>query len=98
LPYELFPINKLVNETFHSVIGKGRRNYDTGHIIVIADMGIVTGDNIHYLVREKPEMPRNRYVFSFSMRGGTKAFNGSMCFSKCHIRNRTITFATAKAM
>lgn len=72
--YELFPGNRLDKETFRSVIGEVRRNYDTGRIIVVADMGIITGDNIHYLVGEKPEKPRNGYVFSFSIRGGTKAF------------------------
>jgi len=34
-------------------------------------MGIITGDNIYYLVGSKPEKPRNGYVFSFSVRGGT---------------------------
>lgn len=72
--YELFPGNKLDKETFRSVIGEVRKNYDTGRIIVVADMGIITGDNIYYLVGEKPEKPRNGYVFSFSVRGGTKAF------------------------
>jgi transposase len=30
LHYELFPGNKLDNETFRSVIGEVRKNYDTG--------------------------------------------------------------------
>ena len=71
LHYELFPGNKLDKETFRSVIGEVRRNYDTGRIVVVADMGIVTGDNIYYLTGGKN---RNGYVFSFSVRGGTKAF------------------------
>jgi hypothetical protein len=37
-------------------------------------MGIITGDNINYLVGDKPENPMNGYVFSFSVRGGTKSF------------------------
>jgi len=69
--YELFPGNKLDKETFRSVIGEVRKTYDTGRIIVVADMGIITGDNIYYLVGSKPEKPRNGYVFSFSVRGGT---------------------------
>jgi transposase len=72
--YELFPGNTLDKETFRSVIGEVRRNYDTGRVIVVADMGIITGDNIHYLVGEKPEKPKNGYVFSFSIAGGTNAF------------------------
>jgi hypothetical protein len=38
-------------------------------------MGVITGDNIYYLVDGgRPEKPRNGYVFSFSVRGGTKKF------------------------
>ena len=71
LHYELFPGNKLDKETFRSVIGEVRRNYDTGRIVVVADMGVVTGDNIYYLTGGKK---LNGYVFSFSVRGGTDAF------------------------
>jgi len=69
--YELFPGNKLDKETFRSVIGGIRRKYDTGRIVVVADMGIITGDNIYYLTGGKN---LNGYVFSFSVRGGTAAF------------------------
>jgi transposase len=71
LHYEIFPGNKLDKETFRSVIGDVRRKYDTGRIIVCADMGIITGDNIWYLINGRPERPMNGYVFSFSIRGGT---------------------------
>jgi transposase len=74
LHYELFPGNKLDKETFRSVIGEVRKHYDTGRVVVVCDMGVVTGDNIHYLVGDKPEKPRNGYVLSFSVRGGTKDF------------------------
>jgi transposase len=74
LHYELFPGNCLDKETFRSVIGKVRKDYDTGRVVVVADMGIITGDNIYYLTGDIPEKPRNGYIFSFSVRGGTKAF------------------------
>jgi transposase len=75
LHYEMFAGNTLDKSTFRSVIGEVRRNYDTGRIIVVADMGIITGDNIYYLIgREKRDKPLNGYVFSFSVRGGTEAF------------------------
>ena len=75
LHYELFPGNAQDKSTFRSVIGEVRRNYDTGRIVVVADMGIITGDNIFYLVGgEKREKPLNGYVFSFSVRGGTDKF------------------------
>jgi len=69
--YRLFPGNKLDKETFRTVIGEVRRKYDTGRIIVVADMGIITGDNIYYLTGGKNF---NGYVFSFSVKGGTDAF------------------------
>lgn len=75
LHYELFEGNVLDKQTFRSIIGEVRRNYNTGRIIAVADMGIITGDNIYYLVGgEKREKPLNGYVFSFSVRGGTDAF------------------------
>ncbi|MBM3706627.1 MAG: IS1634 family transposase, partial [Actinobacteria bacterium] len=69
--YRLFEGNKLDKETFRSVIGEVRRKYDTGRIVVVADMGIITGDNIYYLTGGKN---MNGYVFSFSVRGGSDAF------------------------
>ena len=69
--YRLFAGNKLDKETFRSVIGEVRKNYHTGRIVVVADMGIITGDNIYYLTGGRN---RNGYVFSFSVRGATDAF------------------------
>ena len=69
--YELFPGNTLDKETFRSVIGEVRRKYDTGRIVVVADMGVITGDNIYYLTGGKRW---NGYVFSFSVRGGAAPF------------------------
>ncbi|MBM3707829.1 MAG: transposase, partial [Deltaproteobacteria bacterium] len=57
--------------TFRFVIGEVRRKYGTGRIVVVADMGIITGDNIYYLTAGKN---MNGYVFSFSVRGATDAF------------------------
>jgi len=71
LHYELFPGNTLDKQTFRSVIGDVYRKYDTGRIIVVADMGIITGDNIFYLIGgEKRDETLNGYVMSFSVRGG----------------------------
>jgi len=74
LHYDLFPGNTVDKETFRPLIGEVRRNYDTGRIIVVADMGIITGDNIYYLQGKEKGKNFNGYVFSFSVRGGTKAF------------------------
>ena len=72
--YELFPGNTADKETFRPVIGEVRRKYDTGRIIVVADKGIITGDNIYYLLGKEKGENFNGYVFSFSVMGGTNAF------------------------
>jgi hypothetical protein len=75
LHYELFRGNLPDKSTFRSVIGEVKRKYDTGRIVVVADMGIITGDNIYYLVGgEKRKKVLNGYVMSFSVRGGTDKF------------------------
>jgi len=80
--YRLFSGNKLDKETFRSVIGEVRRKYGTGRIVVVADMGIITGDNIYYLTAGKN---RNGYVFSFSVKGGTDAFKDYVLDSKGYV-------------
>jgi hypothetical protein len=72
--YETFPGNTPDSGTFRTVIGEVARNYDAGRIVVVADMGIITGDNIYYLKGGDKEKNRNGYVFSFSVRGGTNDF------------------------
>ncbi len=69
--YRLFSGNKLDCQTLRTVIGEVRRKYGTGRIVVVADMGIITGDNIYYLTGGKNY---NGYVFSFSVKGATDAF------------------------
>jgi transposase len=71
IAYESFRGNMLDKETFRSLIGEVRKNYDTGRIIVVADRGIITGDNIYYLTGDNN---KNGYIFSFSIRGGTDDF------------------------
>lgn len=72
--YKLFPGNAVDKNTFRPIIGEIRRNYDTGKVIVVADMGIITVDNIYYLLGNEKGRNFNGYVFSFSVRGGTNAF------------------------
>jgi transposase len=75
LHYELFPGNTPDTSTFRSVIGEVRLKYDTGRIVVVADMGIISGDNIFFLVGgEKKDKTLNGYVLSFSIRGAGEDF------------------------
>ncbi|NLN48239.1 MAG: IS1634 family transposase [Clostridiales bacterium] len=79
LHYRLYPGNTVDKETFRPAIGEIRRNYDTGKIIVVADMGIITGDNIYYLLGNEKGKNQNGYIFSFSVRGGTQEFKEYVC-------------------
>ena len=87
LHYEVFPGNTVDKETFRPVIGEIRRNYDTGRVIVVADMGIITGDNIFYLLGKEKGKNFNGYVFSFSVRGGTKAFKEFVLSDEGYVGN-----------
>ncbi|NLM66337.1 MAG: IS1634 family transposase, partial [Enterococcus sp.] len=79
LHYRLYPGNIVDKETFRPAIGEIRRNYDTGKVIVVADMGIITGDNIYYLLGDEKGNNLNGYIFSFSVRGGTQDFKEYVC-------------------
>ena len=75
LHYKLFPGNLPDKSTFQAVIGEVRRKYNTSRIVVVGDMGIITGDNIYYLIgREKQDITDNGYVLSFSVHGGSAEF------------------------
>ena len=75
LHYKLFPGSLPDKSTFRSVIGEVRRNYNTGRIVVVADMGVITGDNIYYLIGgEKRDKTHKGYVLSYSIRGSTGEF------------------------
>jgi hypothetical protein len=87
--YRLFSGNKLDKETFRSVIGEVRRKYGTGRIVVVADMGIITGDNIYYLTGKNND---NGYVFSFSVRGATDAFKEYILDSKGYVVSGDASF------
>jgi hypothetical protein len=74
ISYKLFPGNTHDSETFHDIIGGICKNYESGRVIVVGDMGIITADNIWYLIGRKPDKPRHGYVFSYSVRKASKVF------------------------
>jgi transposase len=74
ISYDIFPGNMHDSETFRDVIGEVCKNYGTGRIIAVGDMGIITADNIWYLIGGKPEKPRHGYVFSYSVRKAANNF------------------------
>jgi len=69
ITFELFPGNTNDCLTFRPGLSRIQKEYDLGKIIVVADKGMTTGDNIYYTLSGK-----NGYVFSMSVRGADKNF------------------------
>lgn len=65
--YELFPGNNNDCTTLLPLIKRIRRTYGIGQAVVVADKGMNTQKNAYYLANS-----RGGYVFSQSVRGGTK--------------------------
>ena len=69
ITYGLFPGNMLDVQTLIPMIHTIRREYELGRIIIVADKGMMSGDNIRQIL-----IDRNGYVLSYSIRGATAAF------------------------
>lgn len=69
ITYKLFPGNTTDKTTLIPMLGKIQRDYSLGRIIVVADKGMTTGDNIWYTLSAK-----NGYVLSYSIRGADQKF------------------------
>jgi len=69
ITFELFPGNTNDCLTFRPGLSRIQKEYDLGKIIVVADKGMTTGDNIYYTLSGK-----NGYVFSLSVRGSDQDF------------------------
>lgn len=69
ITYGLFPGNTLDKQTLIPLMKSIVNDYGLGKVIVVADRGIITGDNISELL-----LDHNGYVFSYSIRSSDKAF------------------------
>ena len=69
ISYDIFPGNESEKLHLRPMVSSLFSKYDTGRIIAVADAAQNTGDNIYYLDKGK-----QGYVFSQSIRGGSKSF------------------------
>lgn len=69
MAYHIFPGNESEKTHLMPVINRCQRDYDLERIIVVADKGLNTSDNIFYTQGKK-----NGYVYSQSIRGGDEEF------------------------
>lgn len=67
MAYRLFPGNTNDCQTLLPVLSEVKESYELGKIIVVADKGLNTSDNIAYNI-----IKGNGYVYSQSIRGGNK--------------------------
>ena len=67
ITYGLFPGNTNDCETYVPLFKEIRKDFDLGRIVVVADKGLNTGNNIAYCV-----LSGNGYVFSQTIRGANK--------------------------
>jgi transposase len=69
ITYGLYPGNTLDKQTLIPMLSKILHDFSLGRIIIVADRGMTTGDNIYYTLSSK-----NGYVLSYSIRSADAAF------------------------
>ena len=67
ITYQLFPGNTNDCLTYRPNLGRIKKDYGLGKVVVVADKGMTTGDNIWYTLSAG-----DGYVFSMSVRGADK--------------------------
>ena len=67
ITFQLFPGNTHDCLTLRPNLSRIQKQYNLGKVVVVADKGMTTGDNIYYTLSAK-----NGYVFSMSIRGADK--------------------------
>jgi len=67
ITFDLFPGNTNDCLTYRPILSRIQKEYELGKVIVVADKGMNTGDNIYYTLSAK-----DGYVFSMSVRGADK--------------------------
>lgn len=76
LAYELFPGNESEKLHMRPIIDRVKNDFSDTRVIIVADRGLNTSDNIYYLNgnNKSDENPRDGYVYGQSIRGASKEF------------------------
>ena len=69
MAYHLFPGNESEKTSLNPILGKTKRTFELDKVIIVADRGLNTSDNIFYNKREL-----DGYVFSQTIKGADKEF------------------------
>lgn len=90
--YQLFRGNTPDTKTLIPMIGKISKKYDTGRIIVVADKGLNSENNLNYLVDENTEddMTKigNGYILSQTIRGASDEFKKTAIDQEGYVENK----------
>lgn len=76
LSYDLFPGNESEKTSLRPILNRTKTKYGLDRVIVVADRGLNTSDNIFYLSGKNDETCKNKdgYVYGQSVRGAAKEF------------------------
>ena len=77
ITYDLYPGNTNDCLTYRPTFSRIKKEYGLGKVIVVADKGMSTGDNIYYTLSAK-----DGYVFSQSARGANKELKSYIADSR----------------
>ena len=90
LAYDLFPGNQSEKKHMLPIINRARTDYGFGRIIVVADRGLNTSDNIYFLngKNDSDNNPRDGYVYGQSVRGADAEFKEWVLKNDEYIRTR----------
>jgi hypothetical protein len=76
LAYDLFPGNESEKLHLRPIIDRVKSEFSDSRIVIVADRGLNTSDNIYYLngSNKSNDNPRDGYVYGRSIRGASKEF------------------------
>ena len=76
MAFHTFPGNESEKQSLLPTVKRAKRDYDLERIIVVADRGLNTSDNIAFLAGENNEASKNNdgYVYGQSVLGGSAEF------------------------
>ncbi len=76
IAYDLFPGNESEKVHMRPIINRVKQEFENGRVIIVADRGLNTSDNIYWLNgdNKRENNPRDGYVYGQSVRGASEEF------------------------
>ena len=74
LAYDIFPGNESEKLSLRPIVKRTKGKLNLGRIVVVADRGLNTSDNIFYLAGKNDKQCMDGYIYGQSIRGADKEF------------------------